>query len=183
MCIQSWELIQGRLLMLRNPQPFFNCPNKHQCSPHSGCSCTVHGLWPLARVPGPGNGNCLLSAVGQTFLKIMNKINLYVDKNKMPTLGHGEGGGGFSHSSSLLDRAAEMLDTLLSSQMFIFLCAWVTLPHLKWVFKSVLLNCCKILCGCSSVDLILVYVDLVSCQLLLNPFETELNQLTSVLAI
>lgn len=76
-----------------------------------------------------------------------------------------------------------MLDAFISFQKFIFLCAWVTLLHLKWVFKSVLLNCCKILCGCSSVDLILVYVDLVSCQLLLNPFETELNQLMSVLAI
>lgn len=103
---------------------------------------------------------------------------LYVDKTIME-----KKEGAFSRRSGRLDRAAETIDTFLSSQKFIFLCAWVTLLHLKWVFKSVLLNCCKTLCGCSSVDLILVYVDLVSCQLLLNPFETELNQLMSVLAI
>ena len=80
-------------------------------------------------------------------------------------------------------RAVEALHTLLSSQKFVVLCAGVTPFRSKWVFKSLLLNCCKIPCGCSSVDLILVYVDLVSCQLLLNPFETELNQLMSVLAI
>lgn len=76
MCTRSWKLIWGGLYNAYKSTAFFNCPNKHQCSPHSGCSCTVHGLWPPARVSGPGNGNCLLSAVGQTLLKIMNKNKL-----------------------------------------------------------------------------------------------------------
>lgn len=47
-----------------------------------------------------------------------------------------EGFGFFPHGSSLLDRAAGVLDTLISSP-FIFLCAWDTLLHLKQGFKSV----------------------------------------------
>lgn len=120
---------------------------------------------------------------GQMLPKMMNKTNYMWPKihieDKLWSAGSGEKEG-ISQLPSLGCWDAKHF--VFFPKVHLSLCR-VTQFHLKWVFKSVLLNCCKILCGCSSVDLILVYVDLVSCQLLLNPFETELNQLMSVLAI
>lgn len=118
MCIQSWELIRGRLFNARNSTASLNCLNKHQCSPHSGASCTVRGLCPPVCTPRPGNGNCRL-LLGKHFWRLWIK---YGDKNKMRTLGCREKGGWFSHSSSLLDRTDEMPDAAFIPKVHLSLC-------------------------------------------------------------